>query len=463
MSKTLTPNFKQQAQPGTIWEVTSPIEVVNIHNLPYPVVYPLPKDTARYKVGESLYILSKHSGLTAGVPGDWYCIKNSKDATSKDDNYFVEASELKKKTKFHSAPLGVISAVFEESDPKMKTLAQVGSVWVLKHDIPVYAAGPANQRLPLESTWILHTTIPSGTEVTVASKQKKGASQLGRWLSYSEHLWVDLKTASGDLWTVKFSDFNHGPMPKKVAEAIPVYGFRDTVTQLWYAECGYSGGISYADKFTKARQFKRLADARQHLLVLGGYYENLPDTNGLPEWMRCDRAVEFPKTFEIVEIDKIRKVEMKCYETDKTLERSWKLRGLTVAFGSAVRAMYKKLEDKEELGTYPFMLVFKPNEKDLDQYWDYEMSATEIDAIKTLAANMGKTNCKLIKHQSNVCLAVKTEGASFAAQHLYAGALEASIINVETLLAVVPTATSTMIKDAPAAPYDDISLPDNMF
>lgn len=247
-----------------------------------------------------------------------------------------------------------------------------------------------------------------------------------------------------------------------------VYLIRNTATGLWYTGMDDTYGPhprhghlvhtaaspAFSEKYGKAKKFKRLADVRAHMLIHTGYYENLPDTETLPEWMACSIPIQWPSSIEIVELDKVSKTELRTLETHEHLTRAWRLRDLTVKFGSAVRAMYKKLEAKDLLGSYPAMVVFRDPE--LENTWDYEMDADGAANVATLAKSMGKDKVLIIKHKTNVCLACVNEAVAWLATSLYSGALQSHVVSLTTLLEAVPTNTnverSHELQDTPTIP-----------
>lgn len=353
--------------------------------------------------------------------------------------------------------------------PNLRTLAQQGTQWRIAADIPVYQVKAGVGYPRGVNDWDVIETIKAGETLEVASKKSTTwGVQNGKTLAY-DGLWLHLKRVSdGKTWCIQFSDFNKHPEMLTSAQPVPVYVLRDTATGQWYSGnqtdwsrdnpgSGYISTAQFEDKFTKARKFKRLADVRAHMLIVNGYYEGLPDTGSLPEWMRWDGKLEWPATMEIVEVDKVTKNEMQTWETSEHLAKMWRLRALTLNYGSSVRAMYKKLEDKNQLGEYPALVVFRTVNP--DRWWDYEMDPTEVDAIKTIAKTMGKGNTVLIKHQANVCLACINEGTAWAATQFYQGALTPHVISLNTLLECVPTETSVEQTRKHEAP-ESLELPD---
>ena len=203
--------------------------------------------------------------------------------------------------------------------PNIRTLAQQGTQWKITADIPVYQVKAGVGYARGLNDWDVIETIKTGETVEVASKKSTTRGvQNGKTLAY-DGLWLHLNRVSdGKTWCIQFSDFNKNPEMLTAAQPVPVYVFRDTATGKWYSGntttwgdgSGYVSTPDFEDKLTKARKFKRLADVRAHMLIVNGYYEDLPDTGSLPEWMRWDGKMDWPATMEIVEVDKVTKNEM---------------------------------------------------------------------------------------------------------------------------------------------------------
>lgn len=349
--------------------------------------------------------------------------------------------------------------------PNLRTLAQQGSQWQLTQDVPVYGLNTGATYPYGFKDWNVIATIAAGEKVSVASKKTTTwGTQNGQTLSF-EGLWVDLQRDSDKkVWCIQFSDFNKNPTMLSAPEVIPFFALRNTATGRWYSEStsrwnggGYESTLHFDEKSTKARKFKRLADARAHMLIMGGYYEGLPDTGNFPQWMRTDRTVKWPDTIEIVEIDKVTKQEVRTLETAEHQSKMWRLRDLTMAFGPSTRAMYKKLEDKNQLGEYPVMVFWRNSDKTDD--WDYEMDTADMDAIKAIKKLTPKGQTVFIKSSADACLACSNEGIAWAATQFYQGKLMPHVVSLTTLLECVPTNTSTLQTRIQQAP-DTLDLPD---
>lgn len=351
--------------------------------------------------------------------------------------------------------------------PSLRTLVQHGTEWKLTEDVPIYAVKKGVRYAEGIADWDIVTTIKAGETIQITSKKMTTwGTQAGHGTLSFKGLWLQAKRLTdGQEWTIQFSDFNKNPVLLSEQKVIPFYVLRDKDTGLFYEDHtydwtkrAYNPDLVMTDKPSKARKFKRLADSRSHMLIKSGYYEGLPDTDAMPEWMRnnLDSTVVWPENFEIVEIDKVTKSEINTWETKAYLEQMWRLRALTLAFGSSVRAMYKKLEEKNQLGEYPVMVVWR---HDGTNYWDYEMADTELAAIKETHKLMPKGQSILIKNGANACLACINEGTAWAATQFYTGKLIPHVISLSTLLECVPTNTSTLQTKVQEAP-EVLDLPD---
>jgi len=202
-----TPTFKQLALPGSIWEVVNPIDV-----------YEKPWQTTgggvgnvQLKVGQHIQLLEAFMHFFNSAD-DWFHVAPDGDSRK---SVYLKNSSLKDDTKLISTLNRTAVTKYAEADPQLRTKAQVGSKWTLKYDIPVYVPTPATKP-NWNNDWAIHTHIKANDEIEVVSTISTAAVQMGKWLSGNGQQWIDLKTSTGEVWTVRFSDFNHGPTPTTV-------------------------------------------------------------------------------------------------------------------------------------------------------------------------------------------------------------------------------------------------------
>ena len=195
--------------------------------------------------------------------------------------------------------------------------------------------------------------------------------------------------------------------------------------------------LEYSEKLSKAKKFNRLSDVRTHALVQSGYYDDLPSAWGdVPDWMCGSKSFDIPDTWEIVKIDKLTKDEMDRVELIDTFKRSWRLRELTVKYGSAVRQVYSDLEKKGKLAEYSAMMYFSV--KDNDKYrYDYELTEEEKAGVQEMIDRFDKTDLKAHKTKTGFAIAVKDDGTAAMARLMYTGKLDCGIVNFSTMREVV--------------------------
>jgi len=342
----------------------------------------------------------------------------------------------------------------ETRKPPKVTLRQrivKGSKWKLTAPATVIKPGnPVTKHGHSGVSWLEYSPVPDydlpiGTEIEVTSKTSTAVQFDQPQWCYFNGVWVPIKVAgSKDIIWVEFKELNKNPEP--VGEAVVEYLFviQDKKTKKYYGGWewpseGFCGScLQYADKITKAKKFKRLADVRVHALIQSGYYDNLPESWGsVPEWMCGRKLFDIPKTWEIVKLNKVTKEEISRIELLDTFNRSWKLRALTVKFSSAVRAVYSDLDKKGKLGEYSAMMMFG-HKREEGQYWVEELEDEEKDEVNALLARFAG-DAKICKTNSGFAVAVKDAMTTTMIRLAYAGTLDCVMIDFETMEEIVNT------------------------
>lgn len=283
--------------------------------------------------------------------------------------------------------------------------------------------------------------IPAGTEIEIVDKFTTYGP------SYLDGLWVPIAYPGYKQRLVLFSELNQDPEQVGEAEVIPVFYIWDTVEKKYYSGYDYdyhksrNMDITYTDKLSKAKSFKMLNLARTHALIQSGYYADLPETWGqIPDWMQSNKAFDIPDTWEIVKINKLTKQVIERIELVDTFKRTWKLRALTVKYGSAVRAVYSALEKKKELDNFSAMLSFSLG-KDKDGYFrDDDIPEVEKDAIKELLKQFDKKDIKIHKSATGFAVGAKDATTAMMVKLAYEGSLECALIDFDKMGEVVANA-----------------------
>lgn len=326
------------------------------------------------------------------------------------------------------------------------------SKWRLTQPATVVKPGnPTPVTNPRGMNWMNYELVsdydlPVGTELTITGKSTTCIAfpcQAGLFgTQYFSGMWYPVKVAGSkdEIW-LQYSELNKNPevVGEEVKEAI--YGIFDPETNQYYAGTDmvynngwHSNGVIYAPTIGKAKKFKRLADARVHCLIKTGYYDQLPDTWGsVPDWMMGYREMPDPTTWVIHKIDKATKQVLEVIELVDTFNRSWKLRALTVKYGSAVRQAYSDLEKKNKLGEYSAAIIFK---NPTQYYWGEDLTDEDIRIINDVAKAYGG-ECKVVKTKTSVALAVKDESTATMIALAYTGKIQFAIIDFDTMNDIV--------------------------
>lgn len=344
----------------------------------------------------------------------------------------------------------------DESKKKvqLRTRMVKGTKWKLTQDAQVSKCVNVQVPNPWRAGFITERqlapdfTIPAGTEITVTGKSQTYGP------GYVSGIWIPIEYA-GKKILIEYKELNKTPEPEQVGEAeiVPMFVIRDKATGHFY--CGYEygyydysqrvgsgsapyvngSGLTYSEKLTKAKKFKRLADVRVHALIQSGYYDDLPESYGsVPEWMCGRKLFDVPETWEIVKMDKVTKQEVETIELIDTYKRSWKLRELTVKYSSDVRKVYSDLEKKNKVAEWSAIMMFK---KKSDDYWYHnELTPAEIADVNALLGRFGG-DVKIQKGTSGFAVAIKDAMTATLVRLAYQGDLECAIVDFETMSEVV--------------------------
>lgn len=336
----------------------------------------------------------------------------------------------------------------KDTGPTIRQRLQPGSKWKLTSDIqlevPVQVQKSNEHGYKwMDTEWQPGPTVATGTEFEVIGKSR--TYRHGDWdCGIVFDLKIDGKLARG----VKLAWFKDCVEQVSEQEAVPVFVLRDKATGLFYENYEYvnyydrqNGGapIVYTDKWSKYRKWNRLSDVRSALLGFSGYYDGLPGAENSPDWMGGPKTFNVPQTWEIVKFDKLTKKELEVIEAMDTFNHAWRLRELTVKYGSGVRAAYKDLEKKDKLDEFTAMLVFAvPDAEKDNRRWDGEgLTAEEQAEIKDAVSNFDKADVKLGKGKFDTAIAVKDLSTATMLKLAYSGDLECHLIDLKAMQEVV--------------------------
>lgn len=276
-----------------------------------------------------------------------------------------------------------------------------------------------------ESKKTMLVPIPAGTEFTITGKAEKKHHPNDASDSMFAHMQlafpIEYVAADGckhTAWAF-YKLIEHSVMVKG-PDTIPEFVLLDTATNKFYAGNPYGYDISkqmwtnsdlaYSDRYTKAKKFKRLSDVRAHLLIQSGYYDNLPESWGsVPEWMSQSKNFDVPDTWVIVKYDKLTKLELERIEAIDTFKRAWRLRELTVNYGSAVRKLYSDLDKKGDLDNWSAAMFFVNKDEDAkwNSVWYEEFTDEQKKSFKDLAKQFDNNTTKLVLSNTSAAIAIK--------------------------------------------------------
>jgi hypothetical protein len=350
----------------------------------------------------------------------------------------------------------------EDTGPALRTLLVPQSKWKLTADLPLRKVkftkvmkdnGHGRQYEDEEREPYVHATLPAGSELEVLQKPET----IDNW-SYSKH---QLRGITGlyvqCAFTLNGKNYQHSIVYKdlvgiveqvaagKIESAFYIY---DTAVDKYYKSDGTyydanirgwtTDGFEFAKKgITGARKFKRLGDVRAHVLNASGYYDGLPGAENLPDWMGGRKMFDVPETWEIHEVDKATKQVVRKVELIDTFKRSWKLRDLTMKYGSAVRSIYSDLEKKKKLGDFSAVLLFTKKDDDHRYYWDADLTPDEQAEIDEAISAIDKKDIKKGKGVDQRAFAIKDVTTGVMIRLTYQGSMEVALIDFQNMVEVM--------------------------
>lgn len=264
------------------------------------------------------------------------------------------------------------------------------------------------------------TTIPKGSRIKVVSKKSVTPYKIPDvtvWadlfentpvLNRSTVIQVEIQNA---LYWVSVKDLSTARETKVVIN--PVFVYYDTATKEFYrdfintterdADHKWIFKAVFTTAFTQAKKMKTMGVAKTGLLSMAGYFEDIPDSSDV-DWSHSAsrKLFDIPSTWVLREYDKISKALVAEHDLQHYLKQAWKLRDLTVNYGSAVRNFYKSLEKSGKLDAYQAVLIFKKPDK-----YDWKITDADLEAVKEHQASFTGEKTKLIAGNRTIALAVQ--------------------------------------------------------
>jgi len=212
-----------------------------------------------------------------------------------------------------------------------------------------------------------------------------------------------------------------------------------------YRSWHYHYNAKFADTFMKAKRFKDLSKAKMSVMSLNGYYDGLPGSENLPDWVGGPKVMDIPETWEFVKFDKVTKTEIETVDLQAWHKRLWELRELTVRFGSPVRTLYNDLEKKDKLDEFSGMLVVRAP-VETSAYWGAshthytkELDPKVIEEVDSVIAQFGLKKADIKRAKDPNCVAIAFKGVRTALKFKlsYNGPLSFNVLDLTTLKEVV--------------------------
>lgn len=201
----------------------------------------------------------------------------------------------------------------------------------------------------------------------------------------------------------------------------------------------------FVSEFMKAKHYDGIARAKSSILELTGYYHGLPGAENLPEWMGGTASFDFTEDYELVKFDKLARKEVETIDLWDWYQNAWRLRELTVKFGSSVRGCYKELEKKDLLDEQSGMLVFTAGQDAQDHAYRYgdrsALTAEDKEEVNSaIASALKKGKYKRGEDSKSIAVSFPDKGTAMMFKLSYNGNLKVTVIDLADMREVVEEA-----------------------
>jgi hypothetical protein len=190
----------------------------------------------------------------------------------------------------------------------------------------------------------------------------------------------------------------------------------------------------------KMRKFDDMSRLKQFVLEFSGYYKDMNVRDNREYWQEPSQVkiMDLPANWEAVACDKMLKTDIESVDLQAWYAQAWRLRTLTMSFGSPVRALYKTIENKGELDKYKGMLVIRMplvNHTYGGPQYEDGMSPEDEAAMADLVDNLGLRRGEFRKAKDHHGIAIAFANASVAlmAKLKYQGNLRLNVINLDKM------------------------------
>jgi hypothetical protein len=186
------------------------------------------------------------------------------------------------------------------------------------------------------------------------------------------------------------------------------------------------------------KTYKNLSGLKSAIRILAGltkYDESLPYDAAGPEWLEYGSTIDIPDSWEIVEFEKFSKTETVIdFNIIEYIARSKKLKVLSGTYGYAVKDLFSKLEENNQLLDYKGMIVFT---QPLDTNGEsVSIPKTEVERIKELAKDYGNNGFQLLHKNVSVAVAYANTDIALLLKLAYDGPAKVTVINTSNLIEV---------------------------
>lgn len=197
-----------------------------------------------------------------------------------------------------------------------------------------------------------------------------------------------------------------------------------------------TGGILFTDKLTKAMKKKRSQDTKQFLLSHSGYYDDIDTDHIYYVFEPGGKKVDFPDDLEIQTLDKATKTVKETFKASEYLKGAFRLRPLTIKYGSSIRAVFKEMEEKGK--DFATLLMFQDTDEDITTY---DKSKPLEELKKDFKDQKFDKSTYIMKSDfRTVSFAFKNRNDALMFKLAYTGTLESRLVDSQTLDDVKATA-----------------------
>jgi hypothetical protein len=211
----------------------------------------------------------------------------------------------------------------------------------------------------------------------------------------------------------------------------------------WYVDEHRGNAPVMTTDWRKMRKFDDTGKLKQFILEFSGYYKDMPINDDRAYWQEPSQTkiMDLPENWEAVAYDKLAKTPLEAVDVQKWYAQAWRLRSLTMTFGSPVRTLYKTLENKDELDKYKGMLVIRmPTEEWRGaQHYTEEASEEDLASIDDLIDSLGlkRGQFRKTKDKFGAAVTFETSAQALLAKLKYQGNLRLNVINLDKMQEVL--------------------------